>query len=94
MIDGLKGKTLHGAEILDVSYGREEVPEAIQNMGRKLGHEPNTSTGLWFQASCKVKGKTYLAEVVGLLVWTGWAFFWESQKESEEQKGGSPWNRR
>lgn len=36
----------------------------------------------------------FLAEVVGLLVWTGWAFFWESQKESEEQKGGQPWNRR
>lgn len=22
----------------------------------------------------------FLAEVVGLLVWTGWAFFWESRK--------------
>ena len=63
MIEELKGKTLHGAEILDVSYGREEVPEEIQNMGRKFGHEPNTSTGLWFQESVKVKGKTYLADL-------------------------------
>lgn len=63
MIEELKGKTLHGAEIFDVRYGREEVPEEIKNMGRKFGHEPNTSTGLWYQASCKVKGKTYLADL-------------------------------
>ena len=63
MIEELKGKTLHGAEIFDIRHGREEVPEEIKNMGRKFGHEPNTSTGLWFQASCKVKGKTYLADL-------------------------------
>nr|DAL57008.1 MAG TPA_asm: hypothetical protein [Bacteriophage sp.] len=63
MIEELKGKTLHGAEILDVSYGREEVPEEIQDMGRKFGHEPNTSTGLWFRAISKVKGKSYLADL-------------------------------
>lgn len=63
MINELKGKTLHGAEIFDVRHGREEVPEEIQDMGRKFGHEPNTSTGLWFQASVKVKGKTYLADL-------------------------------
>lgn len=63
MIEELKGKTLHGAEIFDVRYGREEVPQEIQDMGRKFGHEPNTSTGFWFQASCKVRGKTYLADL-------------------------------
>lgn len=63
MIDELKGKTLHGAEILDVSYGREEVPQEIQDMGRKLGHEPNTSTGLWFRVISKVNGKRYLADL-------------------------------
>ncbi len=63
MIEELKGKTLHGAEILDVSYGREEVPKEIQDMGRKLGHEPNAATGLWFRAISKVKGKLYLADL-------------------------------
>lgn len=63
MIEELKGKTLHGAEILDVSYGREEVPEEIQDMGRKFGHEPNTSMGLWLRAISKVKGKSYLADL-------------------------------
>lgn len=63
MIEELKGKTLHGAEIFDVRHGREEVPQEIQDMGRKFGHEPDTSTGLWFQASCKVNGKTYLADL-------------------------------
>lgn len=63
MIEELKDKTLHGAEVLDVSYGREEVPQEIQDMGRKFGYEPNTSTGLWFQVICKVKGKSYLADL-------------------------------
>lgn len=57
MIEELKGKTLHGAEILDVSYGREEVPEEIQDMGRKFGHEPNTSTGLWFRQSPRSRAR-------------------------------------
>lgn len=63
MIDELKGKTLHGAEILDVSYGRAEVPEEIQEMGRKFGHKPKPSTGLWYRGIAKVKGKLYLADL-------------------------------
>lgn len=63
MINELKGKTLHGAEILDVSYGRAEVPEEILEMGRKFGHEPNAATGLWFRSIFKVKGKIYLADL-------------------------------
>lgn len=63
MIEELKGKTLHGAEILDVSYGREEVPEEIQNMGRKFGHEPDGYTGIWYRGIAKVKGKLYLADL-------------------------------
>lgn len=63
MIDELKGKTLHGAEILDVSYGRAEVPEEIQEMVRKFWHKPNPSTGLWYRCIAKVKDKSYLADL-------------------------------
>lgn len=63
MIDEIKGKTLHGAEIFDVRHGREKVPQEIQDMGRKFGHEPNAATGLWFRSIFKVKGKIYLADL-------------------------------
>lgn len=63
MINGLTGKTLHGAEILKTWYSWTEIPEEILEMGQKFGHEPNTSTGLYFRAITQVKGKSYLADL-------------------------------
>lgn len=63
MIDELKGKTLHGAEILDVSCGRAGIPKEILERGRKFGYAPDHYTSFWYRGIAKVKGKLYLADL-------------------------------
>lgn len=63
MINGITGKTLHGAEILKSWYSWTDFPEEILEMGRKFGHEPDGYTGIWYRGIAKVKGKLYLADL-------------------------------
>lgn len=63
MINGITGKTLHGAEVLKHWYAYTEIPEEILEMGRKFGHDPDNSTGIWYRGIANVKGKLYLADL-------------------------------